>query len=226
MAFRHFLKRAERGVAINFSRFFSCSGLEETIWAPNQSFLMKKVKNYRNKWHSAISWKRRNGGMMHSAINFSRFFSCSGLEETIWAPNQSFLVKKVKNYWNKWHSAISWKRRNGGMMHSATFRSIPPLSAFPPFPGPGCILISLSTQTLLAPASGASKGLRILQDFGKVVCSCSTPIYNGYYKTNFWIPNLPPYILKHNVEMTALICKIIVSIVASAHELRYNHTKF
>ena len=82
---------------------------------------------------------------------------------------------------------------------------------------------SLSTQTLLAPGS---KSLRILQDYRKVVCSCSTPIYNGYYKTNFWIPNLPPYILKHNVEMTALICKIIVSIVASAHELRYNHTKF
>ena len=48
-------------------------------------------------------------------------------------------MKKVKNYRNKWHSANSWKRWNGGMMHSTpfyTFRSIPPLSAFAPFPGP------------------------------------------------------------------------------------------
>ena len=85
------------------------------------------------------------------------------------------------------------------------------------------ISTSLSTQTLLVPASGASKGLRILQDFGKVVCSCSTPIYNGHYKTNFWVPNVPPYILTHNVELTTLIHKIIVSIVASAHGLRYDH---
>ena len=63
-------------------------------------------------------------------------------------------------------------------------------------------IISLSTQTLLSLASGARKGLRILQDFGKVVCSCSTLIYNGYYKINFWVPNVPPYILTHNVELT------------------------
>ena len=86
-------------------------------------------------------------------------------------------------------------------------------------------IITMFTLLISTLAPG-SKGLRILQDFRKVVCSSSTPIYNGYYKTNFYIPKLPPYILKHNVEMTALICKIIVSIVASAHELRYNHTKF
>ena len=84
---------------------------------------------------------------------------------------------------------------------------------------------SLGTHTLLAPASGASNGLRISQDFGKVVYSCSTPIYNGYYITNFWVPNVPLYILTHNVELTTLIHKIIVSIVASAHELRNDHIK-
>ena len=34
---------------------------------------------------------------------------------------------------------------------------------------------------------------------------------------------MPPYILTHNVELTTLIHKIIVSIVASAHGLRYDH---
>ena len=29
-----------------------------------------------------------------------------------------------------------------------------------------------------------------MQDFGKVVCSCSTTIYNGYYKTNLRVPNV------------------------------------
>ena len=59
MAFRHFLKKAEWGVAMTFSQFFLCSGLEHTLRTPKKSFLMKKVKNHRKKWHSAISWKRR-----------------------------------------------------------------------------------------------------------------------------------------------------------------------
>ena len=45
--------------------------------------------------------------------------------------------------------------------------------------------VSVICALRLTPASGASKALRILQDFGKVVCSCSTPIFNGKYKTNF-----------------------------------------
>ena len=36
----------------------------------------------------------------------------------------------------------------------------------------------LGTQTLLTWSE-------MLQEFGNVVSSCSTPIYNGYYKTNF-----------------------------------------
>ena len=36
---------------------------------------------------------------------------------------------------------------------------------------------------------------------------------------------MPLYILTHNVELTTLIHKIIVSIVASAHELRNDHIK-
>ena len=98
-------------------------------------------------------------------------------------------------------------------------------------------LINLSTQTLLPRASGASKGLRILQDFWKVVCSCSTPFYNGglqnqllrsqratrrthtYYTVDYsdsW---------NHTIELTTLIHKIIVSIASSAHELRYDQIK-
>ena len=37
--------------------------------------------------------------------------------------------------------------------------------------------------------------------------------------------NAPPYILAHKVELTILMYKIIVSILASAHELRYHHIK-
>ena len=33
---------------------------------------------------------------------------------------------------------------------------------------------------------------------------------------------VPPYILTHDVDLTTLIHKIIVSIVASAHELTYD----
>ena len=36
---------------------------------------------------------------------------------------------------------------------------------------------------------------------------------------------MPPDILTHNVELTILIHKIIVSIVASAHELRVDQIK-
>ena len=30
-----------------------------------------------------------------------------------------------------------------------------------------------------------------LQNFWKAVCSCSTPLHNGYLKTNFWVSNVP-----------------------------------
>ena len=36
---------------------------------------------------------------------------------------------------------------------------------------------------------------------------------------------MPPYRLTHNAELTTLIHKIIVCIVACAHELRYHHIK-
>ena len=39
-------------------------------------------------------------------------------------------MKIVKNYTKKWHFAISWKIRNGEMMHSTSSCCIPPLSDF------------------------------------------------------------------------------------------------
>ena len=50
---------------------------------------------------------------------------------------------------------------------------------------------------------------------------CSTSSNNGDYKTNFWLPNVLPYVLKREVALTILIPKIIISIEASAHKLRY-----
>ena len=75
------------------------------------------------------------------------------------------------------------------------------------------------THIVLAPSSKASQHLKILEDFGKVICSCSTPFCNEYYRTSL------PYIPTHTLELTTLIHKIVVSVVASVHELRYDHIK-
>ena len=37
--------------------------------------------------------------------------------------------------------------------------------------------------------------------------------------------HVPPYILTHTLELSTLIHKIMVSVVASIHELRYDHVK-
>ena len=52
----------------------------------------------------------------------------------------------------------------------------------------------------------------------KVVPSCSTYFHNGHFKPNFRDPNVPPCILTYKLELTILIHKIVVCIVASAHE--------
>ena len=39
------------------------------------------------------------------------------------------------------------------------------------------------------------------------------------------LPHVPPYILTHTLELTTLIHKIVVSVVSSINELRYDHIK-
>ena len=39
------------------------------------------------------------------------------------------------------------------------------------------------------------------------------------------LPQVQPYILTHTLELSTPIHKIVVSVVASVHELRYDHVK-
>ena len=68
MAFRRFLKKAELGL---FPNFFLCSGLEQTLRTPKQSFLMKKVKNHRKKMAFRHFLEKAERGV---AMTFSQFF--------------------------------------------------------------------------------------------------------------------------------------------------------
>ena len=105
-------------------------------WTYLKQLFPSESENWREETTFRQSWKRRNGASPYIFLAFL----CSGLEQTIWAPNQSFLMKKVKIYRNQWHSAISWKRRNA-IFRKMAFRNaecyFPPLSAalrhFPPF---------------------------------------------------------------------------------------------